>query len=136
MPSRAWQIVAFLSVLSISVLLHRFVFLNLKRVLLRDYPKQGPRIAKWLKILFVALDAPFLFLYFRSGMPEIVVRFTTGVLYPFAVWQAVMLMWSAVLVPFVLWRRSKALISYRRKPENGDIELEGELQGQLEVVTE
>jgi hypothetical protein len=132
MPSRAWHIAAYLSVLAVSFTLHRFVYLNLKRVLLRDYPKRGERLAKWAKRLFVALDTPFLFLYFRSGMPEEIVRVTTGILYPFAVWQSIMLMWSVVLVPFVLWRRGKSLVALRRKDEDDNVEFEG----QLEVVTE
>ena len=132
MPSRIWQIAAFLIVLSLSVLLHRFVFLNLKRVLLRDYPKSGERMAAWAKVLFIAMDTPFLFLYFRSAMNEIVAGLTTAILYPFAVWQAVMIMWSVVLMPFVMWRRTKSLRSFRRRNTDDDIEF----AGQLEVVTE
>jgi hypothetical protein len=132
MPSRAWQIVAFLVVLAGSVTLHRFVYSNLKRMLLRDYPKSGARLAKWAKRLFIALDSPFIFLYFRSAMPELFANVTTGILYPFAVWQFTMLMWAVVLVPVVLWRRTKSLSAFRKKSEDDDIEFDG----QLEVVTE
>src|SRR4051812_5007032 len=108
MPSRAWQIVAFLFVLAISVSLHRFIYLNLKRMLLRDYPKGGARMAKWAKAIFIVMDAPFVFLYFRSAMPELLANVTSGILYPFAVWQFTMLMWTVLLVPVVLWRRTKS----------------------------
>lgn len=131
MPSRAAQIIAFVSVFAISALLHRFVYLNLKRVILRDYPMSGPTLAKWTRILFLVMDSPFLFLYFRSGMAESFARVTTGILYPFAVWQAIMLMWAVILVPFTLWRRTKSSRLFRRSSAQ-----EIEFDPQLEVVTE
>jgi hypothetical protein len=107
MPSKAAQLIAFFAVLLISVALHRYVYRNLIRLLLRDYPKRGRRLAGIARTLFIVMDSPFLFLFVRSHIHAELATVTRVLLYPFSVWQAVMLMWAIVLVPFSLWRRRK-----------------------------
>ncbi|MDP4199994.1 MAG: hypothetical protein Q8922_07340 [Bacteroidota bacterium] len=141
MPSKAAQIIAYLSVLVVSVLLHRFVYANLRRVLLRDYPKSGQKLTRLSRILFVVMDSPFLYLYFRGMMPQHVVVATTWLLYPFAVWQSIMLLWAAILMPFAMWRRTGAfgLLRLREKVridrEGGEVDVVN-YDSSLEVVTE
>ena len=109
MPSKTAQLIAFLSVLLISVSLHRFVYSNLKRVLLRDYPKLGPRLVRAAMVLFVVMDSPFIFLYLRGKLHMEMTTLSRVLLYPFSVWQAVMILWAVILVPFVMWRRRERL---------------------------
>ena len=142
MPSKVAQIIAFLAVLGISASLHRFVYANLKRILLRDYPKAGPRLVRIARVLFIVMDSPFVYLYFRSGMSPAVMDATTWLIYPFAIWQAIMLMWSVILVPFVAWRRTHGfglgMLQVRWnecREANIDID-EIEAESGLEVVTE
>ena len=105
MPSKAAQLIAFFAVLLVSVALHRYVYRNLKRMLLRDYPNRGRRLANASRILFIVMDSPFLFLFVRGHIHAELKTVTRFLLYPFSVWQAVMIMWAIVLVPFSLWRR-------------------------------
>ena len=50
------------------------------------------------------MDSPFLFLYIRSHIHAELATLTRVLLYPFSIWQAIMLMWAIVLLPFSLWR--------------------------------
>lgn len=105
MPSKSAQHIAFFFVLLVSAGLHWYVYANLKRVLLRDYPKLGQRLAKIALALFITMDSPFAFLYFRGDIHGSLTTLSRILLYPFSVWQTIMLMWSILLVPFSLWRR-------------------------------
>lgn len=140
MPSKSAQHIAFFFVLFVSAGLHWYVYANLKRVLLRDYPKLGHRLAKVALTLFIVMDLPFAFLFFRGDMHGDFTTLTRLLIYPFSVWQTVMLMWAIVLVPFSLWRRRERLgLAAMREgvrrlgkhsPEIGEEEIA------LEVVTE
>ncbi|HET6400622.1 MAG TPA: hypothetical protein VFH95_04405 [Candidatus Kapabacteria bacterium] len=105
MPSKSAQHIAFFFVLLVSAGLHWYVYANLKRVLLRDYPKLGQRLAKSALALFIVMDLPFAFLFFRGDLHGDLTTLTRFLIYPFSVWQTIMLMWAIVLVPFSLWRR-------------------------------
>lgn len=128
MPTKAAQLIAFLSVFLVSAGLHRFVYVNLKRVILRDYPRLGPRLARYAAALFVVMDTPFVFLFYRNRIRVDVNLLTQLIIYPFSIWQAIMLMWVMILLPFMVWRRgvkrfAKKLVSAVRRPaENSDPE--------------
>ncbi|HWF44221.1 MAG TPA: hypothetical protein VG537_06235 [Candidatus Kapabacteria bacterium] len=142
MPSKAAQLIAFFFVLLVSVALHRYVYKNLKRLIQRDYLKTSQRIIPIARVFFIAMDSPFLFLFFRSRINAELTTISRVVLYPFSVWQAVMLMWVIVLVPFSLWRRRHWLAipllaePIRRAFGKGNVidENEEEFQPELEVA--
>src|SRR5438445_5610934 len=105
MPSKAAQLIVFFAVFTISTALHRYVYKNFKRVLLRDYPKLGARLARWTLALFIVMDSPFLFLFLRPRFHPYLTILTRVLLYPFSVSHAVSLLWALPLVPITLWRR-------------------------------
>ena len=105
MPSKAAQLIAFFFVLLVSAALHRYVYLNLKRLIQHDYPNAAQKLMVIARVLFIAMDTPFLFIFFRGRIHAELTTLTRVVLYPFSVWQAIMLMWALVLVPLSLWRR-------------------------------
>src|ERR1039457_4066738 len=115
MPSKTSQHIAFYVVLIVSVLLHRYVYANLKRVLLRDYPRLGPKLVRIVRWVFLALDAPFAFVYFRNQIPSDADFLTRALLYPFLVWQTIMLMWAIILVPFSIVRREKMGVAFIKR---------------------
>jgi hypothetical protein len=61
---------------------------------------------------------------------------TRLLIYPFSVWQTIMLMWALVLMPFSLWRKRpvyfRDIIARLRKPSSDN----DEEKIALEVVTE
>jgi hypothetical protein len=115
MPSKTSQHIAFFVVLIVSVIFHRYVYANLKRVLLRDYPKLGRRLVRIARWTFIALDAPFIFMYFRNLISGDLIMLTRLILYPFLIWQTVMLMWAVILVPFSIIRREKMGVAYIKR---------------------
>jgi hypothetical protein len=136
MPSKAAQLIAFFGVLLISVALHRYVYKNLKRVLLRDYPKMGVQLAKWTLVLFIAMDSPFLFLFLKSRIHEDLNTLTRILLYPFSVWQAVMIFWALLLAPQSLWRRSKKSLKLLKRYVKRRKKVEETYEPILEIVTD
>jgi hypothetical protein len=109
LPSKASQHIAFFTVLCISAGLHWYVYANLKRVLQRDYPKIGRTLAKIALWVFILLDTPFLFIYFRGLTHAELAVVSRVALYSFLVWQTIMLMWVLILLPISLWRQIKKL---------------------------
>lgn len=109
MPSKTSQHLAFFFVLLVSVGLHRYVYANLKRVLRRDFPKAASVLLRIAIIVFIAMDLPFAFIYFRGAVHGDYSTITRFVLYPFSVWQALMLMWTMILLPFSIWRRRERM---------------------------
>jgi hypothetical protein len=107
MPTKAAHLVAFFTVVLLSTALHRFVYLNLKRVLKRDFPKQAPALTRGARVLFILMDLPFAFIYFQKNIPWEATLLYRVILYPFSIWQAVMIMWSAILVPLSVIRRGR-----------------------------
>ncbi len=94
--------------------LHWYVFANLKRVLKRDYPKLGRRLVRISLSLFLIMDSPFLFLYFQGSFHSTLTLVSHVLVYPFLVWQTIMLMWVIILLPFTLWRRTKKIATFLR----------------------
>ena len=139
MPSKSAHLVAFLFVFLVSAGLHRFVYANLKRVILRDYPKLGSRIVRSFSVLFILMDSPFIFMFFRNRIKYDTTLLTQLLIYPFSVWQAIMIMWGAILIPFVIWRRglSKAVsrVRDRVRQRAEDDDLDG-MEPALEIATD
>jgi hypothetical protein len=104
LPSKASQHIAFFIVLLVSAGLHWYVYANLQRVLLRDYPKLGKRLAKIARWVFILLDTPFVFIYLRGSLHAAMTVLSRVLLYPFLIWQTIMLMWVIILFPITLFR--------------------------------
>lgn len=97
--------------LCISAGLHWYVYANLKRLLLRDYPKIGKKLAHVALWIFIALDLPFIFIYISGSVHSDITALSRILLYPFLIWQTIMLMWVIILLPFTLFRRLKKLFT-------------------------
>jgi hypothetical protein len=102
--------------------LHWYVFNNLKRVLRRDYVKTGKRLIRGFLVLFVLMDVPFFFLWFQGSFHATLTLLNHIIIYPFLVWQTIMLMWAVILFPFTLFRRTRKMIwALKRKRTNVSI---------------
>jgi hypothetical protein len=135
MPSKTSQHIAFFVVLIVSVIFHRYVYANLKRVLLRDYPKLGPRLVRIARWVFIVMDMPFFFVYFRNLITFETDFITRLILYPFLVWQTIMMMWTIILVPFSIVRREKMGVAFiKRKIRNRKLSKEKFPKADLEPV--
>lgn len=113
MPSRAAHLIAFLTIVGVSVGLHIYIFRQLARMIRRDFPNRQKSILQAAKAAFVYFELPFLYMFFWKHISADVTALTQILMYPFAVWQMVMLVWGVILVPIGLMR-SKAVRVFSR----------------------
>jgi hypothetical protein len=114
MPSKSTYLIAFLVVTTLSFALHFFVFAQLKRLLRKDF---GMRAKGWIRaagVVFIGMDFLFVLLFFRKQIPWDIPGISQILLYPFTVWQFLMLVWGAVLIPQVLARNGWKAIQLLR----------------------
>lgn len=104
MPSRAANIITFLTITAVLVSCHVYIFRQLKALLLRDFPDQAVRWTKIAKLVFIYLDLPFAYLFFSRHITTDVSVLAQVLLYPFVVWQFLMAVWSAILVPMGMYK--------------------------------
>jgi uncharacterized membrane protein len=113
MPSRAAHLIAFLSITLISVSCHVYIFRQFARMIRRDFPRRQRVILQIAKAAFIYFDLPFVYIFFWRHISGDVSNLTQFLLYPFAVWQMVLLVWAVILVPIGLFR-SKAVSAFSR----------------------
>ena len=65
--------------------------------------------------MFVILDMPFLFIYFRGITHAELAIVSKVLLYPFLIWQTIMLMWVLILLPISAWRLLGWLVARMRE---------------------
>ena len=112
MPTRAAHLIAFLTIVLLSTGLHVYIYRQLARLVRRDFPRQAKTGLRIAKVLFVYFELPFLYLFFWKHLTFDTSVLTTFLVFPFAVWQMVMLVWGAILVPIGIYR-SRYLKSFR-----------------------
>ena len=119
--------------------MHWYVYANLRRVLRRDYPKLGKRLAKIALGMFIVLDMPFFFIYFRGMSHAALTVLTRMLLYPFLIWQTIMLMWVIILFPITAWRWLRKLWAFLLISVQGNRKQDNSKNGKeivLEVAAE
>lgn len=115
MPSRAANLIAFLSIVAISVSCQVYIYRQLRTLLRRDFPKQKDRLIFIAKCFFIYFNLPFAYLFFWRHFHFDASLLTQILMYPFVLWQALMIVWSAILIPLgvmrsKLFRRSATLV--------------------------
>ena len=104
MPSRIAHLIAFLSIVTISVSLHAYIYRQLRSLIRRDFPRQSKRLVGIAKWLFIYFELPFIALFFWKYIPFYAPGLVNFILYPFAVWQMLLLVWAVILVPLGIFR--------------------------------
>lgn len=113
MPNKETYLITFLVVASLTFGMQYFVFRQLRRLIRRDFPE---KVAKWIpriKWTFVLMNIPVAYLFFRRPLNFDVAVITQVMLYPYTIWQFLMMMWLVILTPVVLVRMVKNKIRTR-----------------------
>lgn len=105
MPSRSAHLIAFLTIFVVSAASHRFVYVHARALIKRDFQKQTAML-RWTAALFVIMDLPFLYLFFNRWLAAGHDDLTRALLYPFSLWQALMMFWTALLLVRMFLRRT------------------------------
>ncbi|MBS1903649.1 MAG: hypothetical protein JSS75_08105 [Bacteroidetes bacterium] len=116
MPSKESYLAYFLAISAILFLLQWFVYRQLKKVVVRDFPDRSALIVRIARITFFVMNIPVAFLFFRRQINAQLPVLTNILLVPYTIWQGLMIVWTLILVPIVVWElTSKRLRNLRRR---------------------
>ncbi|MEI8135291.1 MAG: hypothetical protein WCH46_09520 [bacterium] len=104
MPSKQIYFYFFLGVVSVFSVAEFFVYYQLRRILRRDFPDWAFRAVPIIKWFFILMNIPIVFLFFRKEIKGDYPLLTTIMLYPFTIWQFLIIFWALILIPFTLLR--------------------------------
>jgi hypothetical protein len=103
-PNKETYLITFLVVASLTFGMQYFVFRQLQRLIKKDFPL---KITTWIpriKWTFILMNIPVAYLFFRRPLKIDVAAITQVMLYPYTIWQFLMMMWLVILTPVVLAR--------------------------------
>jgi hypothetical protein len=98
MPSKSAHLIAFLVVFAISAASHRFVYVHVRALIRRDFSRWSRTVIRATAGLFILLDLPFIYLFLSKWLASGHDELTRALLYPFSLWQALMLFWTIILL--------------------------------------
>ena len=104
MPSKASYLFFFIGTSVVLISAQAFVFFQLRRLIRRDFPHRAKKAVPVIRWIFIAMNLPILFLFFRRNIQADVSLLTNIMLYPFTIWQFLILLWTLVLLPVVIIR--------------------------------
>ncbi|MFI5264538.1 MAG: hypothetical protein ACHQM6_08490 [Candidatus Kapaibacterium sp.] len=107
MPSKGSYLLFFLGTSLVLIAAQLFVYFQLRRLIRKDFPRRAKRVIPLLRWIFLAMNLPLVFLFFRRDIHADIPTLTNILLYPFTVWEFLMLLWAAILIPVVIIRLLK-----------------------------
>lgn len=110
MPSKESYLVFFLVISGILFLLQWFVYTRLRRIVKRDFPDRADTILRVARWVFVIMNIPVAFLFFRRSLNAELPVLTNIMLVPYTIWQGLMLVWALILIPISVLEAGKKLL--------------------------
>ncbi len=104
MPSKSTYFIFFIGTSLVLFAAQIFVYFQLRRFLRLDFPKFAAKGLPYIKWFFVAMNFPIPFLLFRRDLHLDIPMVTNILLYPFTIWEFLILMWTVILIPVVIIR--------------------------------
>src|ERR1043166_6693280 len=104
MPSKSSYLLFFLATSLVLILAQMFVYFQLRRILRRDFSERAKKAVPIIRWIFIAMNLPLLFLFFRRNITADIPTLTNMMLYPFTIWEFLMLMWAIILLPVTIYR--------------------------------
>ena len=104
MPSKASYLFFFIGTSVVLISAQTFVYFQLRRLIRRDFPRRAKKAVPIIRWIFIAMNLPLLFLFFRRNIQADISLLTNIMLYPFTIWQFLILLWTLVLLPVVIIR--------------------------------
>ena len=104
MPSKGSYLLFFIGTSLVLISAQAFVYFQLRRLLRQDFKQRAKRVIPFIRWFFIGMNLPLLFLFFRRDIHADIPTLTNIMLYPFTVWEFLMLMWALILIPVVFIR--------------------------------
>jgi len=105
MPSKASYLFFFLATSLVLIGAQVFVYFQLRRILRRDFPVWARKNMTVIRWIFISMNLPLLFLFFLRNLKFDTSLLSQILLYPFTLWQFLILLWTLILIPFALIRK-------------------------------
>ena len=115
MPSKESYLVFFLVTSGLLILLQWFVYRRFSRIIRRDFPDRAEQFLRVTKWVFVVMNIPIAFLFFRRQIHAELPVLTNVLLVPFTIWQGLIIVWTLVLFPLVVFEFTKNRLRNIRK---------------------
>ncbi len=103
MPSKESYLIFFLAISALLIAMQVFVYFNLARLIRRDFPLRAAKVLRIVKWGFVVMNLPIIFLFLRRQIHYELALLTKLILFPFTVWQALIIVWTLILIPVGLY---------------------------------
>lgn len=104
----------FLMTVAVLGAIQYFVFSQLRRYVRSHFAHKADILIRRFKWLFLLMNIPILFIYFRREIASDLPLVTNIVLYPYTIWVFLLMCWTVILIPIVLARMTKIVISNKR----------------------
>ncbi len=104
MPSKASYLLFFLATSFVLILAQIFVYFQLRRFIRFHFSQKAKRVIPLIRGFFIIMNLPIVFLFFRRQIKADIPILTNIILYPFTVWEFLILMWTIILIPVVIYR--------------------------------
>lgn len=104
MPSKETYLVAFLATSAILGGIQFFVFAELRRYIRQYFAEKAPKWVPRFRWLFIVMNFPIAFIFFRRQIVGEWAALTNIILYPFTIWVFLMLFWAMILAVSMLVR--------------------------------
>ena len=104
MPSKTSYLFFFLGTSFVLIAAQTFVYLQLRKFIRNDFPLRAKKLVPMIRWFFIVMNLPLVFLFFRRDIKSDIPTLTNILLYPFTVWEFVILLWTFILIPVVIWR--------------------------------
>jgi hypothetical protein len=104
MPTKTASLIFFLIAASMTFGLQYFVYRQLRRLIHKDFPEKAARFIKTAKWVFILMNIPVVFLFIKGRINVDMGLLSQIMLYPYTIWQFLMMMWAVILTPVTLTR--------------------------------
>ncbi|HYM19382.1 MAG TPA: hypothetical protein VEW28_00085 [Candidatus Kapabacteria bacterium] len=103
MPSKETYLIYFFVISGLLLLLQWFIYHRLAKIIRRDFPERARRVLRIIRLFFFLMNIPLLFLFFRRQIHAELPMLTNILFLPFTVWQGLIIIWTAILIPVVVY---------------------------------
>jgi len=103
MPNKETYFIFFIVISSLLVLMQMFVYFWLRRILRRDFPIRSQKWIPRIKWTFIVMNLPIALIFFWRQIKVEMNTLSKFVFYPFTVWEAIIIVWTVILIPVTLY---------------------------------
>ena len=103
MPNKETYFIFFIVISLLLVGMQMFVYFWLRRILRRDFPIRSKKWIPRIKWTFIVMNLPIALIFFWRQIKFEMTTVSKLVFYPFTIWEAIIIVWTVILIPVTLY---------------------------------